>query len=79
MTYTDMMRRAFHSINAPKGFYVDIFDNENFLTLRIDEKMFMKLSHDEKIQALQYVIKVKSALEDNGAVVLVVRNAVKEK
>lgn len=79
MTYTDMMKRAFHSIDAPKGFYVDIIDNEDFLSLRINEMVLKNLSHDDKIEAIQYVMKVKKALEDNGAIVLVVRNAIKEK
>lgn len=77
MTYTDAMRSAFHSIRPPKGFYVDVIDNEHFITLRINEKVFMSLTHDDKIAAIQYVIKVRDALEQNGAVVLVVRNAVK--
>jgi hypothetical protein len=33
--------------------------------------------HDEKIQALQYVVQVKKALEMNGAIVLVTREVVK--
>jgi hypothetical protein len=33
--------------------------------------------HDEKIQALQYVVQVKKALEMNGAIVLVTREAIK--
>jgi hypothetical protein len=33
--------------------------------------------HDEKIQALQYVVKLKEALEQNGAIVLVTRKALK--
>lgn len=78
MTYTDDMKKAFHSIRAPKGFHVDLIDNEHFLTLRINEKIFMSLAHDDKLQALQYVIRVKSALEQNGAIVLVVREAVKK-
>lgn len=76
MTYTDMMKRAFHSIEAPRGFYVDVIDNEHFITVRIDEYVFMRLNHYEKIEALQYVIKVKDALEQNGAIVLVTRDAV---
>lgn len=75
--YTHDMRKAFHSIQAPKGFYLDVIDNDNFITLRINEQNFAKLVHDDKIQALQYVIRVKDALEQNGAVVLVVRNALK--
>lgn len=75
--YNDMMKKAFHSISAPRGFYVDVIDNEHFITLRINENIFMNLLHDEKVQALQYVIRVKEALEQNGAVVMIVRNAVK--
>lgn len=78
MTYTNSMRTAFHSLQPPKGFYVDVIDNEHFITLRINEKVFMSLSHDDKIAALQYVIKAKDALEQNGAIVLVVRNAVEK-
>jgi hypothetical protein len=33
--------------------------------------------HDDKISALQYVVKLKKALEDNGAIVLVTREAIK--
>lgn len=74
--YTDMMKAAFHSITAPRGFYLDVIDNEHFITLRINEKVFMNLLHDEKIQALQYTMRVKDALEQNGAIVMIVRNAV---
>jgi hypothetical protein len=35
------------------------------------------MGHDQKMQALQYVIQVKKALEMNGAVVLVTREAIK--
>lgn len=74
--YTDAMRRAFHSIEAPKGFKgVELLENENFLTIRLDEKDFARLLDSEKRQALEYVFKVKAALEDNGAVVLVARKA----
>lgn len=78
MVYTDMMRRAFHSIEAPKGFYVDVIDNDHFITIKINEKVLMNLTHDDKIAAIQYVIRVKDALEQNGAVVLVTRDAVKK-
>jgi hypothetical protein len=75
--YTDSMRRAFHSITPPKGFKVQIIDNDAFLTIKLDEKHFVRMVHDEKIQALQYVVQVKKALEMNGAVVLVTREAIK--
>jgi hypothetical protein len=75
--YTDLMRNAVHSIPAPKGFGVQIIDNDHFLTVKLDEKKFLHMVHDEKILALQYVVKIKKALEDCGAIVLVTREAVK--
>ena len=75
--YTIDMQRAFHSITPPPNFYVELIDNEHFLTIKLDEKKFIKMVHDEKIQALQYVVQVKKALEMNGAIVLVTREAIK--
>ena len=75
--YTDLMKRVVHSIPAPKNFGVQIIDNDHFLTIKLDEKKFLHMVHDEKILALQYVIKLKKALEDCGAVVLVTREAIK--
>jgi len=71
------MRKAFRSIRAPKDFSVDLVDNEHFLVIRADEKAFVRLGHDDKIEAVQYMVKVKKALEDNGAVVLLTRKAIK--
>jgi hypothetical protein len=75
--YTDDMRRVVHNFIPPKGFGVDIIDNDNFLTIKLDEIKLLKMSHDDKITALQYVVKLKNALEENGAIVLVTREAVK--
>lgn len=75
--YTDIMRKAFHMIQAPKGFGVEIIDNEHFLTIKLDERKFLYMGHDDKISALEYVIKLKKSLEDCGAIVLVTREAVK--
>jgi hypothetical protein len=75
--YTDEMRRAFHSVTAPKGFSVDLIDNEYFITVRVDELKFFRLSHDQKMEAFEYLIKVKNALEDSGAVVEIMRKALK--
>ena len=75
--YTDAMRKAFHSIEAPRGFSVEIIDNDAFLTVKLDEKEFIWMSHDEKIQALQYVVNLKKALEMEGAIVLVTREVAK--
>ena len=73
--YTEPMRRAFHSLAhfAPKGFALQVIDNEHFITVKAQEKMFMLLDTDGKRQAVEYMIRVKKALEDNGAIVLIVR------
>ncbi len=73
--YTDAMRKAFRSLDhfAPKGFKLDLIDNDSFITVRASEKSFMSLLDDDKKLAVQYMIRVKKALEDNGAIVLLVR------
>ena len=75
--YTLEMAKAIRSIPCPKNFHVDIFDHEDFLTVRADEYEFVKLPHDEKLAAVEYMIRVKDALEQNGAMVLLERNPVK--
>lgn len=73
--YTDAMRMAFRSLDhfAPKGFGLELVDNDSFITVRASEKSFMSLPVDDKIRAVEYMIRVKKALEDNGAIVLLVR------
>ena len=75
--YTDSMRKAFHAIHPPKGFSVTIIDNDHFLTVKLDERSFIRMAHDQKIQALQYVVNLKKALEMEGAIVMVTREAIK--
>lgn len=74
--YTIEMAKAVRTLTPPKGFHVDIFDHEDFLTVRADEIEFVKLAHDDKISAVEYMIKVKKALEDLGAIVMLERNPV---
>ena len=73
--YTDQMKTAVHSLDGtgPKGFYLQIIDNDHFLTVKASEKQFMQLVDDEKRQAIEYMAKIKAALEMNGAIVLLVR------
>jgi hypothetical protein len=71
--YTDAMRMAFHSITPPKNFGVQLIDNEHFLTVKASEKAFMSLLDEDKRYAVEYMVRVKKALEDNGAIVLLVR------
>jgi hypothetical protein len=75
--YTDAMRKAFRSITPPKHFGVDLIDNDNFIVVRADEYKFIKLHHDEKIEAVEYMVRVKKALEDCGAVVMLMRKELK--
>ena len=78
--YTEQMARAFRSLDhfAPKGFSVQLIDNDNFITVKASEKQFMKLVDEDKRRAVEYMVRVKKALEDNGAIVLLVREGGKE-
>jgi hypothetical protein len=76
--YTDAMKRAFHSITPPKNFGVQLIDNDNFITVKAKEEIFMRLTDEDKRSAIEYMIRVKKALEDNGAIVLIVREGGQE-
>ena len=73
--YTDEMRRAVRSLDhfSPRGFGVTIVDNDHFLTVRAPEKEFFTLNDEGKRKAIEYMARVKAALEANGAIVLLVR------
>ena len=73
--YTPQMANAFKSVAhfCPDGFVLDVVDNEHFITLRASEPNFMRLTGEDKIRAAEYMIRAKKALEDNGAIVLLVR------
>jgi hypothetical protein len=78
--YTDSMRRAFRSLDhfAPTNFQLELIDNDSFITVRASEKQFMSLLDEDKRRAVEYMVRVKKALEDNGAIVLLVREGGKE-
>lgn len=66
-------------MDCPKGFSLEVIDNDSFITVKAKEKVFMSLETvDLKRQAVEYMIRVKKALEDNGAIVLLVREGGKE-
>jgi hypothetical protein len=71
--YTEDMKMAFHSIRAPKNFGVQLIDNDTFITVKAKEDVFMRLSDQGKREAVEYMVRVKTALEHNGAIVLLVR------
>lgn len=75
--YTLEMMKAVRTLSPPKGFHVDIFDHDDFLTVRADEIEFFKLADDQKRAAVEYMVRIKNALEHNGAIVLLERNPLK--
>lgn len=78
--YTDEMKMAFHSLRdvCPKGFKLTIIDNDHFLTVKASEKDFFSLPTEDRIKAVEYMVKVKQALEYNGAIVLLTREGGEE-
>lgn len=75
--YTLEMATAFKEVLPPKNFGVEILDAGDFLTIRINPDDLDKLDNDEKLEAVQYVKNVKSALESAGGIVWIVREAIK--
>jgi hypothetical protein len=83
MLFTDEMKKAFHSITPPKNFGVAIAEHSNqgtllFLEVIADEKAFVDLDDYGKRQAVEYMAKVKFALEQSGAVVQLTRRAIQK-
>ena len=78
--YDLRMARAFTSLQpwCPRGFGVDLIDNNEFITIRIPSDRLMALGHDDKRRAVEYVARVKDAFEGLGAIVLVICTAVSE-
>jgi len=78
--YTLEMKRAFHSITPPPNFEVQLFEHNVegmfFIEIVADEKKFVRLLDEEKRGAVEYMVRVKDALERNGAIVQVTRRAI---
>ena len=78
--YTLEMKRAFRSITPPPNFEVQLFEHNVegmfFIEIVADENKFIRLLDEEKRGAVEYMIRVKKALEDNGAIVQITRRAV---
>jgi hypothetical protein len=73
--YTPEMATAFHAIEAPKNFGVVLYDNDDYITLKIEIDELLSLTFEEQTAAAQYINDVKKALEGLGAIVLIVREA----
>ena len=73
--YTDRMRRTFRQLDnhCPKGFSLEIIDEEHFLTIRVDPDQLAKLDDFNQRRAVEYLAKVHHALQSEGQVVNLVR------
>ncbi len=80
--YTLEMKRAFHSITPPPNFEVQIFEHNVegmfFIEVVADEQKFIRLLDEEKRGAVEYMVRVKDALERNGAIVQITRRAIND-
>lgn len=78
--YTAEMAKAFRSLDhyCPKGFSLQIVDNDYFISVKANEKQFNGLLDFDKRRAVEYMVRVKKALEQNGAIVLLVREGGEE-
>lgn len=76
--YTKEMADAFHAIKPPKNFHVDLIDYDEWITVKADTKEFARLLDSERVDAANYMINVKKALEENGAIVMLVREVIQD-
>ena len=65
--YTQLMKKAVHSIPIPKQFKIDILDYDTFLTVQFYESQWKHYSETERFLCIQYLNKVKKTLENLGA------------
>ena len=65
--YTSLMKKAVHSFKVPKDFKIDILDYDTFLTIQFYESQWKHYTDTERFQCIQYLNKVKGALESLGA------------
>jgi hypothetical protein len=76
--YTPEMATAFKAITPPKNFGVVLLENEDFITIQIDPKDLINLLDEDKPAVIQYINDVKKTLEDHGAIVMILRQALEE-
>ena len=67
--YNASMRKAFRSIPVPHELRVDIVDYDKFLTVQFYESQWRHYTESERFKCIQYLAKVKIALESLGATV----------
>jgi hypothetical protein len=76
--YTVEMATAFKALTPPENFGVTILDANDFLTVQIDPEDIESLLDHQVEDAIQYIKDVKKGLEEHGAIVYIVREALKD-
>ena len=76
--YTLEMATAFKALVAPDGFGVTLLDAGDFITIQIDPEDIENLLDNQVDAAVKYITDVKETLEAHGAVVFIVREALKD-
>jgi hypothetical protein len=76
--YTVEMATAFKELTPPENFGVTILDANEFLTIQIDPEDIENLLDHQVNDAVKYINDVKKVLEDQGAIVYIVREALKD-
>ena len=76
--YTPEMATAFKTIIPPKNFGVVILENDDFLTIQIEPKDLTNLLDEEKPAVVKYINDIKRILEEHGAVVMILREALED-
>jgi hypothetical protein len=61
------MKRVVRTFKVPKEFKIDILDYDAFLTIQFYESQWRHYNDSERFQCIQYLQKVKGALEKLGA------------
>jgi hypothetical protein len=76
--YTQEMAEEFHKVAAPEGFYVDLYDSDNWITIVVDPNLLTGKTQEELQAIVDYINAAKVALENMGAIVLVTRDTLEE-
>jgi hypothetical protein len=77
--YTIEMAKAFKAIKPPKNFGVIIYDNDDFVTIKINPEKLLDLTDKQAENIAEYLNKVKKTFENFGAIVFVVRDTLENK
>jgi hypothetical protein len=72
------MAKAFKAIKSPKNFGVVIYDNDDFVTIKINPEKLLNLTTKQIEDITEYLNKVKKTFESFGAIVFIVRDTLEK-